>query len=1401
MTIVPPHAACPSYPRDLIVLIDTSGSMAGRPLERAQQVLGLAIEALGGDDQLELIAFSSQPLHFQPQPVRATREAKQAALAWLHALTARGGTEMQTAVQRALRSLREGAQRQVVIATDGYIANEAAIVRDLHAGLPRSCRLHFLGIGSSVNRSLATAMARAGRGAEVLCDLDGDPERAARRLIDRTRSPVITGLRFAGSAVIASAPEHLPDVFAASPVVAAVQLRAGQLIVRGQTPAGDWERRLRVELPPPGEGNPAIAALYGREHVADLESRAHGGEDHDAAIERAGLAFQIATRRTPLVAIDEDRAIAPATRTVIVPQELPYGTTAAAFGLDPAAGSTVGAAGHNRVRAAAPRGELGPQTAQRCDAPSGVIAHVPPQRTQRTTATGAPRAGIAVAETTTPAKPPIAMAAAKPASASGRMPPRGTPQHLPLHGALPPAPPVQRTRLPSSTPPGALGRSRDPSWDRLASARRVDTGGTTAVQPASAAPRPGNRVDHYELIKLIGEGGTSSVFLARDLQLGRRVAIKFLHSRQPALAQRFLDEARTTARCQHDNIVVVYDVGEHDGAPYLVLEHLSGTPLTDLLEDGKRLPYARAIEIMRSILRALSCAHDQGIVHCDLKPDNIFLTDAGTIKVLDFGVARMLQPRAELGGDTPHDAAMATPRYMSPEQWGIGIAIDHLSDLWACGVLLYQMIGGRHPLHPLDGNQLMVTALLDVAMPSLAGTAPAGVPRALIEIVDRCLRKPKDQRWPSAAELLAALDRVLPSPQRAAERVDDNPYAGLASFQEADAGKFFGRNREIAAMISRIRDRPVMAVVGASGVGKSSFVRAGLVPALLCSGEPWDVLIVRPGCKPLEALAGVVAPMARAASLADEVEEQHERVARLGREPGYLGSVLRGCARRDGRRVLLFVDQFEELYTLVRDASERAAFTACLAAAGDDATSPVRVVLSIRSDFLGRVAEDERLAGELAQGVFFLAPPGRDGLREAIIRPAELAGFRFELSAVVENMLDHLDATPGALPLLQFAAARLWETRDVARRLLTARSYAAIGGVAGALAGHADRVVADLGADRAPLVRALLLRLVTAQRTCAIVPRAELRTLAHDSGAVQDVIDRLVDARLLVVQPLDDGRSSAVEIIHESLIRGWPTLRRWLDEDHDDAQLVDQLRIAARQWLLKRFDTGLLWRGEAAADARKLHARYRGPLSELERGFLEAVVRHEAAQVRHRRAAIALGLLALAGTAVVALALLGILDASRTAARANEAQAIAQTRLADDRLDAIERAEAARRAAETETKKAVHKTQIVTAQKEELSGELARSKEDLIVERDHANIATAAAEHARRIAEDQERRARRSEAEAVTASGAATESNGRLQQALDKECKRIIQLEDSIGSKPIPAPLKPFDPDRAARSR
>ncbi|MBA3499949.1 MAG: protein kinase, partial [Deltaproteobacteria bacterium] len=489
--------------------------------------------------------------------------------------------------------------------------------------------------------------------------------------------------------------------------------------------------------------------------------------------------------------------------------------------------------------------------------------------------------------------------------------------------------------------------------------------GTTGVHATSAAPHPGVRINQYEMIKMIGEGGMGTVWLARDLRLGRRVAIKFLQSNQPELTQRFLVEARTTARCQHDNIVVIYDVGEHNTTPYIVLEFLHGKPLTTYTENGQKMPYAKAVEAMCSILRALQCAHEHGIVHRDLKPDNIFVMDSGTIKVLDFGIAKVLQQQQQASGQqlssggirmpSPLELAtgtntsltrvgtiMGTLKYMSPEQWGIGIEIDHLTDIWACGVLLHRMICGRHPLHPLDGNQLVVTAMLELPMPSMAEAAPADVPRELIQVVDRCLLKIKEQRWQSAAELLKALEPFLPGRRAHELEIDETPYAGLSSFQENDAGKFFGRNKEIAAMVTRIRERPMMAVVGSSGVGKSSFVRAGVVPALKRSGETWETLVIRPGRKPLEALASIIWPMVQtAANLSDDLDEQKKLVETLKKEPGHLGHVLRGRARRDSSKIMLFIDQFEELYTMVADPEERAAFTACLSAVADDATSPL----------------------------------------------------------------------------------------------------------------------------------------------------------------------------------------------------------------------------------------------------------------------------------------------------------------------------------------------------------------------------------------------------------------------------------------------------------------------------
>ncbi|WP_224248433.1 serine/threonine protein kinase [Hyalangium gracile] len=834
-------------------------------------------------------------------------------------------------------------------------------------------------------------------------------------------------------------------------------------------------------------------------------------------------------------------------------------------------------------------------------------------------------------------------------------------------------------------------------------------------------PAAGTRIHHYELIRQLGSGGMGTVFLARDMRLGRRVAIKFLHSTAPEITQRFILEARATARCSHENIVVIHEVGEFQGTPFMVLEFLQGQPLHKVVS-GQRLPPARAVELMVPVVRALACAHAQGIVHRDLKPDNILVTDTGTIKVLDFGIAKVLQAPEQAAEGTnvlrlrpAHAAAAAsaldsgeelvnlthggallgTLPYMSPEQWGNGAPVDHQTDIWAVGIILFRMLAGRHPLDPLRGPQLAVTAFVDEKMPRLRDLAP-DVPAELAEVVDRCLLKRKQERFPDALALLRALEPFLPGRYARELRVDESPYAGLSSFQESDADRFFGRSREITALVGRLRDRPLLAVVGPSGAGKSSFVRAGLVPVLKRSGEAWETHVVRPGREPLGALAHLLAPLVTSStSLADDLKEHHKLVERLRAEPGIVGSVLRGRARRQRQRILLFVDQFEELYTLVPDARERLAFTACLSGLADDATSPIRVVLSIRSDFLDRVPEDERFMAELNQGLFFLTTPQRQGLRDALVQPAEMAGYRFETPAMVDGMLQHLESTQGALPLLQFAATQLWEQRDPARKLLTEQSYTAMGGIAGALASHAGSVLNGLSPQGYALARAIFLRLVTPERTRAIVSLEELRELSRDTRELQGVIDQLVQARLLVVQTGGGATGATVELVHESLIHGWPALKRWLDEGQEDSAFLEQLRNAARQWQANHRDRELLWRGEVVEEARRFQRRYQGELPQVQQEFLKAVFAQAATSTRRKRALVAgsmvfLGLLVAASAVALVVIRNAQRDAERQAnlargeverrreseAKAVEAEAQARQRLAEVQAKELERQQA-----------------------------------------------------------------------------------------------------------------------------
>jgi len=778
------------------------------------------------------------------------------------------------------------------------------------------------------------------------------------------------------------------------------------------------------------------------------------------------------------------------------------------------------------------------------------------------------------------------------------------------------------------------------------------------VIPASVPPlQPGAVVKHYEIIRQLGAGGMGLVFLARDMRLGRLVAVKFLLEYSGPAAQRFLAEAQATALCRHENIVVIYDIGELHGYPYMVLEYIAGRSLRAAVVERTRDGASVAVELMLPVARALACAHAMGIVHRDLKPENILVSDAGQIKVLDFGIAKHIAvelsaaipagrvPRAEAAGLTEDGALVGTLPYMSPEQLS-GEPVDARTDIWAAGIILFELLTGAHPLHPLSTTKLADLLRPDVPMPSARERSPEAA--ALAEVIDRCLRKRKADRLGSAAELVEAIEALYALRARRALVEDESPFAGLAAFQESDAGRFFGREHDIAAVIGRLRNQELVAVAGPSGAGKSSFVRAGLIPALKRADREAEAFLLRPGRRPLAALADVLAFLADTSADAEGAGpiDPEAVVATLRSQPGYLGARLRARSRRRGNhRIVVFVDQLEELYTLGIEPAERAAFCACLEGVADDASSPLRVIVTMRADFLERLSADRRFSTAVTRGLVLLPPMTRDALRDALHKPLEAARYRFEDDALVEEMLDGLEGTKSPLPILQFAATKLWEARDRDRRLLTRSAYLALGGVVGALSTHADAVLSGLSTAEQRLARAVLARLVTPERTRAIVAMGELMALDGDGAAVEQVVQRLADARLLVVETGGEREGKTVEITHESLLDRWVKLRRWLDADEQDAQFLGELRHAAQQWEKNGEAEGLLWRDRAASEAGAwLDRRRAGGTSGLgkrEERYLDAVVRLSQ-RTRRRRRQITAAVIAATSATAVAVSVLAV---------------------------------------------------------------------------------------------------------------------------------------------------------------
>jgi DNA-binding SARP family transcriptional activator/energy-coupling factor transporter ATP-binding protein EcfA2 len=539
--------------------------------------------------------------------------------------------------------------------------------------------------------------------------------------------------------------------------------------------------------------------------------------------------------------------------------------------------------------------------------------------------------------------------------------------------------------------------------------------------------------------------------------------------------------------------------------------------------------------------------------------------------------------------------------------------------------------GDALALEPLDAEGVQAIAVPYALGPAVEDLPPAwllqtsdGVARRVHEIAGRWARREAARRVGAAAqrtatsraelcamesaltgdiiELQAARERLVPDCDDAAAVVC--PYKGLASFEVADTPYFFGRERLVAELVARLVGAPLLAVVGPSGSGKSSVLGAGLLPALaggvLPGSEGWAQAVIRPGEQPLRELAGAEADLA------------------------------------GDRPCVLAVDQFEETFTACRDEHERAAFVAGLVRIARQRDGRGIVVLAIRADHYGRCADYPELSSLLATNHVLVGPMRHDELRRAVEGPARRVGLRVD-PELADALVADVEDQPGGLPLLSTALLELWQHRD--RRRLRHEGYARTGGVRGAVGRLAEDVFGQLDDSQRTVARSVLLRLVEESESGRVEPRrVALAELDKDDRDAGRVIALLTARRLLMVS------AETVEVAHEALLREWPRLRDWIEEERDGLRIHRRLTTAAREWRRLGQDPEALYRGSRLTEAAEWRGGPAPPLNALEREFLAASQARSHDEQATRRNCIALGfaVLTIALVAIVIAALLAL---------------------------------------------------------------------------------------------------------------------------------------------------------------
>lgn len=788
------------------------------------------------------------------------------------------------------------------------------------------------------------------------------------------------------------------------------------------------------------------------------------------------------------------------------------------------------------------------------------------------------------------------------------------------------------------------------------------------AHPNAVERNAGDVLDRrYRLAERLGRGGFGDVWRAEELLPDgtpfREVALKLLSPDLTDVAQ-WSEEAKLLASFRHPSLVTVFAAGVLAGTPeqpFVAMELLLGESLADIIKARRRIPWRRVLGWARDTAAALDVIHVKGVVHLDLKPANLFVAQDGALKVLDFGISRRAgapavvrraptpaptAPSADVEtaafvaehdalaetregkkteglGSTSQKTVVGTPGFMAPEVFELAEPTA-ATDAYALAVCIVQLTTGRLPYLVDDEppNATDPSTVLawwsDVRSATLRGELrdlerdAARLPRGLVALLKRLLAVDPAQRGVTAGGLWALFDEVWDRPHG----VPDPPYFGLDPYPPEAEGMLFGREDDVARLGRELEFEPCVVLQGPRGTGKSSLARVGLAPHLAKGGadgkDDWVCVEVRPGADPdraLEEALAQIGPEMRAMEGGADLE------------------ALAAFCKMSAVGVVLVVDPLEEIASAESDKSARLA--AMMAGIAEGHLRPGLRAVGVLGEERTQALLDLPLGTALRSKIRYVAPPTAAAADEIAFGPAALAGAQITgRSAVVNDIRRELRGGDARLPFVALALRAFWEAREVTEGAVRLRSerWKDLGGVEGALAAHAGRVLAAMKPEERQLAEELLLQLWQTDGSVLRWDFGELiDTMGTDAAAAGEVLLKLERDHLVRVL------RGHVEVAHPALLSSFPRLSAVRLAQMERLSFLERLREAAQAWSRAGEHRDFLLSDALLKEVRERRAWEAHGLSAREREFVRESLRRARIRTAWRGALVAAGLLAVAG--------------------------------------------------------------------------------------------------------------------------------------------------------------------------